>query len=183
MFALFRLQFRYATRLDYLLILFGTITGIIHGVSLPLLMLVFGELINVFIYQEQSTSTASCLNLTRSCDEVFFSESEFLLPCGLNSTPFNGATLSQGVEAIFGTTSRCISDEQFEREITLYCVYFVIIAVAVFVFAYVEISFFQMACERQVRKIRLFFYRAVLKQSIGWFDSNPSGELASRLNE
>uniref|UniRef100_A0A1X7TB27 ABC transmembrane type-1 domain-containing protein n=1 Tax=Amphimedon queenslandica TaxID=400682 RepID=A0A1X7TB27_AMPQE len=41
----------------------------------------------------------------------------------------------------------------------------------------------QLACERQVYKIRLAYYRAVLHQDIGWFDLNASGELTSRLND
>ena len=43
--------------------------------------------------------------------------------------------------------------------------------------------FYQTACERQLYKIRLNYYRAILRQDIGWFDGNPSGELASRLSE
>ena len=42
---------------------------------------------------------------------------------------------------------------------------------------------YQLAAERQVYKIRLLFYQAILRQNIGWFDSNPSGELSSRLTE
>ena len=29
----------------------------------------------------------------------------------------------------------------------------------------------------------LYYYRAILRQDIGWFDGNPSGELASRLSK
>ena len=87
------------------------------------------------------------------------------------------------MESTFGEAAECVTDDEFIDQVVLYCIYFVAIAVAVFIFAYIEISFYQMACERQVRKIRLHFYRSVLHQNIGWFDSNPSGELASRLNE
>lgn len=178
-------QFRYATGLDYFFMFLGTLTAIGHGISLPLLMLVFGELIDFFIYQEQSASLAACLNVSRSCGNVFQSNTTFQLPCkdDFNSSGFVGLSLSESVRAVFGDSARCLTDDEFTDQVVIYCVYFVIIAVVVFVFAYIQISFFQMACERQVRKIRLEFYRAILKQNIGWFDSNPSGELASRLNE
>ena len=163
----------------------GAFTGIVHGVSLPLLMLVWGELINVFIYQEQSSGTSECLNVSRSCSNVFIAanSSVEILPCGVNATLFNGLTLRESVEEIFGSTSKCLTDNEFEDEVFLYCIYFSIMGVVVLVFGYIQITFFQMACERQVRKIRLLFYRSVLRQNIGWFDSNPSGDLASRLNE
>jgi ABC-type multidrug transport system fused ATPase/permease subunit len=163
----------------------GTVMAIVHGVSLPLLMLVFGELINFFIYQEQSSAVASCLNISRSCgdENVFVANENFLLPCGANSSSFNDLSLSQSMDLLFRGSTTCLTDGSFIDDVQLHCIYFVIISVVVFAFATVQISFFQLSCERQVRKIRLFFYRAVLKQNIGWFDSNPSGELASRLND
>ena len=60
---------------------------------------------------------------------------------------------------------------------------FVGIGLGVLLLGYIQITLYQIADERQVHKIRLLFYRAVLRQNIGWFDSNPSGELASRLSE
>lgn len=169
---------------------FGSITGIIHGISLPLLMLVFGDLINFFIYQEHTSILASCFNVSRNCDDrvmIMNSELNTLRSCvsgtQINTSLVNGLPLGTIFPGVFGDVSRCISDDQFSEDVQLQSIYFVIIAVGVFFFAYIQISFFQMACERQVRKIRLFFYRAILRQNIGWFDSNPSGELASRLNE
>ena len=180
----FCFQFRYATPLDRLLMAIGTITGILHGISLPVLMLLFGELINFYIYQEQTSSVANCLDISASsCNDIFFSNTSFILPCGFNSTLFNGATLDLSVEAIFGRNAQCLTDEDFTSEVSLYCIYLTFVGIGVFLLAYIEISFFQMACERQVKKIRLYFYQSVLRQNIGWFDSNPSGELASRLNE
>ena len=42
------LQFRYATPLDILLMLIGTAGGMAHGVIMPLMILVFGSLLNSF---------------------------------------------------------------------------------------------------------------------------------------
>lgn len=39
------------------------------------------------------------------------------------------------------------------------------------------------ASERQVLKIRREFFKAILRQDMAWFDSNPSGELTTRLSE
>ena len=181
----YTLQFRYSTRVDYVLMFFGTITGIGHGISLPLLMLVFGELINSFIYQEQTATVADCLQVDRVCNVPYTTSDPVILACAdnTNTSFLVGFTLDQLVEETYGDRAQCVSDDEFTDQVVLYCIYFTIIATSVFGLGFVQISFFQMACERQVRKIRLLFYRAILKQNIGWFDNNPSGELASRLNE
>ena len=89
----------------------------------------------------------------------------------------------------FSTQARCLSNDDFlygEGGVDgiLWQIYlFIIIAVAVFICGYFQISLIQLACERQVHKMRKLYYKSVLYQDVGWFDLNPSGELASRLNE
>ena len=89
----------------------------------------------------------------------------------------------------FSEPARCLSNDDFLYgqggvDGALWQIYlFIIIAVAVFICGYFQISLIQLACERQVHKIRQRYYKSVLHQDVGWFDLNPSGELASRLNE
>ena len=166
----------------------GTLAGILHGVSLPILMLLFGELTNFFIYQEQTSIVGGCLDISRSsCSNQFLPDpnNSFILPCGdnINSSLISGISLEVAVETVFGRNSRCLTDDEFTDEIHMFGIYFAIVGFGVFFLANIEIAFFQLACERQVKKIRLFYFQSVMRQNIGWFDSNPSGELASRLNE
>jgi ABC-type multidrug transport system fused ATPase/permease subunit len=37
--------------------------------------------------------------------------------------------------------------------------------------------------ERQTNKMRKAYFRAILRQEIGWFDQHKSGELSTRLAE
>ena len=89
----------------------------------------------------------------------------------------------------FSAAASCLTDETFINgsggvDGILWTIYlFLIVTVGVFIVAYFQISFMQAACERQVQKMRLLYYRSVLRQEIGWFDLNPSGEVSSRLNE
>ena len=89
----------------------------------------------------------------------------------------------------FGSQARCLTDDTFifgEGGVDgiLWTIYLLlIITVGVFIAAYFQISLIQTACERQVQKMRLLYYQSVLRQDIGWFDVNPSGEVSSRLNE
>ena len=89
---------------------------------------------------------------------------------------------------VFFPSINCLSSNDFLHGVPpndgiLWHVYFsLMIATAVLIISYFQISFIQIACERQIQKIRLLFYKSVLKQNIGWFDITASGELASRLN-
>lgn len=192
-------QFRYATLFDYLLMLLGSLLAICHGVSLPLLMLVFGDLTNAFINREISQQLANNFsNGSIDCSLSFpplsynLTITEYLalqssnataaaLNCSFIITP--SSTINDFVTNCVQTHAQCLTNDEFISVINVQVFYFLGIAVAVFVAAYFQISLFQTACERQVYKIRLCYYRAILRQEIGWFDANPSGELSSRLSE
>lgn len=89
----------------------------------------------------------------------------------------------------YNSLVRCYSDETFLFGLggvdgILWIMYlFAIIAVVVFILALIQVSLIQLACERQIHKIRLRYYKSVLRQDISWFDLNSTGELASVLNE
>ena len=176
--------------------LVGSILAICHGVALPLLMLVFGDLTNAFINRDISQQLAdSFSNGTINCSLSFppilhnLTIAQLLgatntfagFDCFYIITP--SSTIDDLVMNCFQDQARCLTNGDFISVVNIQVFYFLGIAAAVFIGAYFQISLFQTACERQVHKIRLCFYRAILKQEIGWFDANPSGELSSRLSE
>jgi len=59
-------QFRYATPLDIFLMIVGTVGGVTHGVLMPLLILVFGGLLNSFTSRSADLCT---LNFTALANE------------------------------------------------------------------------------------------------------------------
>ncbi|XP_074659659.1 ATP-dependent translocase ABCB1-like [Tubulanus polymorphus] len=61
--------------------------------------------------------------------------------------------------------------------------YFCVIGACVLVLAYVSITFWSLAAERQTKRIRRRFFQSILRQDIAWFDLHRSGELNSRLTE
>ena len=177
--------------------------AIAHGTALPLAMLVFGDLTNAFINQFSSAQ----LVLT----EFYFNPLDFIgsprfaiidpriLQAGfINFTNLTGGIVNCSEDYILippvlsfqdalelGVTrlAMCLDNEQFIIQVERHILAFVLIAVGVFVVGFFQITTFQLACERQVHKMRLCFYRAILRQDIGWFSTNPSGELTSRLSE
>jgi ABC-type multidrug transport system fused ATPase/permease subunit len=58
-----------------------------------------------------------------------------------------------------------------------------VLGVATIIVAYLQITFWMIPAERQIRTIRRNLFKAILNQNIGWFDTYKSGELNNRLNE
>eukprot|EP00731_Ephydatia_muelleri_P002337 Em0001g2337a len=92
-------------------------------------------------------------------------------------------TLVQLVNQSTNNTASCVDEGKLILLINQSVYSFVGLALGTFLASLIQIFFYQTACERQLYKIRLYYYRAILRQDIGWFDSNPSGELASRLSD
>lgn len=61
--------FRYATKMDILLMILGTLCSCAHGAALPGLLIVFGEMTDSFVYVAKSDVAAS-LNVTLSPAEL-----------------------------------------------------------------------------------------------------------------
>lgn len=163
----------------------GTLAAIAHGAALPGLMFVFGDLTDTYIYHATSRGLAEarfggdcsdCVN----CSEII--RNETIPGCGVfdvNST----VTFEEVLQSCYSSRINCLDEDDFIDEINDQILIFVGIGVGVFIFGTLQIYLYQVACERQVKKIRQEFYRAILRQEIGWFDATPSGELATRLTE
>ncbi|KFV74482.1 Multidrug resistance protein 1, partial [Dryobates pubescens] len=72
-------------------------------------------------------------------------------------------------------------DQPFEGDQSGYAYYYSGIGAGVLFAAYIQVSFWKLAANRQIRRIRQEFFHAVMRQEIGWFDVNDVGELNSRL--
>lgn len=160
--------------------LLGTLAAMAHGACLPLLWLFFGSLTNTFISQDISSGIAEnasdLFNLTINCSSVFN------IPNG--SAIIENATINGIIQGFgFDADVRCLLGDEFISEVNSDIFIFIYFGIAVFLAAMTHVSFFQIAAERQVYKIRLQYYRAILRQNVAWFDANPSGELATRLTE
>ncbi|XP_015708894.1 phosphatidylcholine translocator ABCB4-like isoform X5 [Coturnix japonica] len=143
--------FRYSDRQDKLLMVLGTTMAVLHGASLPLMMIVFGDMTDTFIASENITYPAnfSLLNITW----VNFSTEFFSY-------------------LILG---------ELEEEMTRYAYYYSGIGAGVLFAAYIQVSFWTLAAGRQIKRIRQEFFHAVMRQEIGWFDVNDVCELNTRI--
>ena len=149
--------------------LFGAIAAIAHGAVFPLLWLFLGNFITVFIAQTVTSTVLGRLNQNNAT-------------CSTPIDVIDNITVTVG-DLIRQNGSMCISGDAFINEVNNITFSFIGVGLAALIVAYVQIAFIQTAAERQVYKIRLKYYRAVLRQNIAWFDVNPTGEVSTRLSE
>jgi ABC-type multidrug transport system fused ATPase/permease subunit len=84
-----------------------------------------------------------------------------------------------GTELFLGVPSAA---DNFHDGIRKYILYFCGLAGITFVTGYGQMACWAVAGERQCKRIREVYYKAILRQDVGWFDTNSSGDLTSRLS-
>ncbi|XP_070561508.1 ATP-dependent translocase ABCB1-like isoform X2 [Ptychodera flava] len=156
--------FRYSTWLDVFLMEVGSFFALVHGAGWPVLMIVFGQMTNLFI------EGPGAGNMTMPSP----------LPTMNTLPPMN---FTNGSAAIPIYPFAYPSTKAWEDEMTKYAIYYCIIGGAIFLAAYFEVALWTMSCERQTHKLRKAFFKSILRQEIGWFDKHQSGELTTRLSD
>ncbi len=73
------------------------------------------------------------------------------------------------------------SNDDIAENVSYYASWLVIIGAIAFAGSFCEIGLYMMSSERQLRRLRQEFLKAMLRKNIGWFDQNSSGSLTSRL--
>ncbi len=106
-----------------------------------------------------------------------------IAPIMLSIGTVNCTVLDSTFTGLFGSIAQCRDKDSFIADVNSEIFYFIAIACGAFLMGYLMIQAFHLASERQVYKMRLAYYRAVLRQDIAWFDLNPAGEVSSRLSE
>ena len=148
----------------------GVVAAIAHGVSLPVLMVVFGETIDVFANEYISREVAGAFD-NISVDNV--NCAELNARCRINTT----------ICGFFVEDSLCTTGDDLIDEINQLVIYYCVLGVVAFVCGWLHVSLFQYTCERQLNIIRKKFFHSIVRQEIGWFDVNSVGELNSRIHE
>ncbi|XP_060590153.1 ATP-dependent translocase ABCB1-like isoform X2 [Ruditapes philippinarum] len=172
--------FRYSTKRDRLFMILGTLCAMIHGTAFPLMIIVFGEMTDLFVNsgkyeyavdQLVSLGTLAKLNFT---SEQVIKDPDLLEPYLSFITTDTNSTVDISV------IKSAITDDLLDTMRT-YAFYFIGIGAGVVVLGYGQVMFWMIASERQTHRIRKNFYKNVMRQNIGWFDTHESGELNSRL--
>lgn len=204
--------FRYASKAEVVLMSIGVICSVIHGSSFPVLALVFGQMTNVFIKQASSNhltmvgnaldlihtnpfnstfnytnilpssdvDTQSPLNVESSTLGAFFMSEMERLSTVKTITQMNlGQTTDSPSQYSYGV----LSPEEFHNYMTKYSLYYLYIGCVVLLAALIQTFCWEIACERQIHRLRKVFYSQILRQEISWYDLSDDGDLITKLSD
>lgn len=152
--------FRYATACDVLLILIGLLFSVAHGASFPLLALVFGQMTNTFILH--TTKLSSSNNFSSVSTAVTTNTSTYSSPLDMYPT---------------------LTADEFSEYMAGFSMKYLYIGLGVLFAAFVQTWCWEMACERQIHRLRQVFLSQILRQDISWFDVNKKGDLTTKLSD
>lgn len=137
------------------------------------------------IFDEYYPSNPECLSVDEFQEMITANPSLQIFTVTINVlfTDVKCSAFEQLFASLTFLPERCLSNERFLAVINELMIYFGIIAAAVFIFGTVQVLTYQISSERQVHKMRLAYYKAILRQNIAWYDENASGAIASHLSE
>ncbi|CAG8448774.1 2904_t:CDS:10 [Ambispora leptoticha] len=106
------------------------------------------------------------------------------------SVPLMTIVFSSIIQAFLNFTIAIIKDpasasearDTLNHDLRKNLIYFVALAVGVFILAYAQLACWMLAGERQAKRIRQLYFAAVLRQDIAWFDSVATGDVISRIS-
>ncbi|XP_015213560.2 ATP-dependent translocase ABCB1 isoform X1 [Lepisosteus oculatus] len=75
------------------------------------------------------------------------------------------------------------TNETLGEQLTRYAIYYSALGAGVLLAAYLQIACWTIAAGRQVKRLRKRFFHAIVRQEIGWFDMNETGQLNTRLTD
>ena len=172
------------------MILVGILMAIASGLALPGHMLLFGRVINQFVYFDaiaNNNVSLGFLPANQSCEATISfiqSNPQLLANQSQGSMSHFCANSSSGVDLIIGILGYvCDPGGTLLSEIGLFSILYVALATGVFIVTFLATVVWNVSAYRQSRKMRLAFFRSILRQDIGWFDVNGVSELSTRLAE
>ncbi|CAF1041557.1 unnamed protein product [Rotaria sp. Silwood1] len=161
--------FRFANKIDILCIMIGTFAALAHGAAFPLMLLVFGNLVDVFTDRSFDLCQLNFTLLNSFCPEnIHLTNKNFrneYQKCNFpqeNFTPIN---------------------DNFMANIRKQSMWLAIMGCAIIVIGYFQVTFWSIACERQTRRLRETLFRSILNKDIAYFDTHKTGQLSTRLTE
>ncbi|CAF0737437.1 unnamed protein product [Brachionus calyciflorus] len=149
---------KFATWFDYVLMIIGTIAAMGSAVIYPLIFLMYGRVVEVFVDKSKASN----------------SNSSQIISTTISTT----ITTSMNTIKCLTENSDSQSNDNKMQETIYYYVGFGFIALFL---NYVSHVCWNTAGERQIKKMRDSLYKTMIRQDMAFFDKNSSGDLNSIL--
>jgi len=188
--------FRYASSTEKIMVILGILGSIGQGVTMPIMIQVMSNLINIFISLVASVTIRDLTGIQNNDDLII----EFLkaatggnqteLQIFLGNHPEIDINKLQQNSQSMGTNSYTndlnvaslfMKKDDFWHEFHKYMLYLGLVSILSFVGSYLMDAYLTVSSMRIVTKIRSLTFKSIVKQEIQWHENTSPGELASRI--
>ena len=179
---IYLVQFSHADSLDMVMVVGAVLFSILSGFGIPTEAVLIGQLINTFISCNAAQDiTDSFVNF--SIENCTQSRVQELLNSGSgnNSDRIFCDAFERGNVINSASMFVCDPIETLTEETHAHSLYFVYLAVGVFVTHILAYVLWSVSASRQSRRLRIAFYRAIMKHDIAWFETNDVSQLGHRF--
>ncbi|UJR13037.1 hypothetical protein I4U23_000063 [Adineta vaga] len=171
--------FRFADRIDLLLLFIGICSSILHAFCLAARLVLFGRVAGAFAsdvspdgchLQQQKLSITDSRN--NGC------------PWGIELNSFNYARLNKLCnisDSLISSTPLNPHMITFRAKIINKVEWLLIIGTVEFICSVVEYYVFTVSARRQTTRIRVRLFQSLIQRSTSYFDTNPTGQLNAKL--
>ena len=161
------------------MVLMATVMSIAAGAAVPLESFLLGRLYNIFISYSTGEQLSNLLfvNGTNGSCTTAVIQQQLSQNTTNSSTQIFCDVFQKGNVINSALIYVCDPDTTLTEEAIDFSVYFGIVAAGVFVTWFLAHSLWSISAYRQSKRMRIAFYRAVLRHDIGWFDTNDTSRL------
>ncbi|CAF3508552.1 unnamed protein product [Rotaria sp. Silwood1] len=161
--------FRFANRTEVFYMMIGSIAALAHGAAFPLMLLIFGNLTDIFTGRTFDLCSENLTKYDQFCEE------------GVMLTPEN--FYNEIMKCNLTAANLTLPNIDFLGNIRQQSIWLTIMGCATIVVGYFQVSLWSVACERQTRRLRETLFRSILNKEIAYFDTHKTGQLSTRLTE
>jgi ABC-type multidrug transport system fused ATPase/permease subunit len=174
--------------------LIGAIFAILIGAGLPALMIFMGNLTDTFIKYEFFKAMASLPNATQFYESNLKEVTDHLEFFDIVNNAFTALNLNvtrirlkmdfeEFVVKLNATAFGRNTDykDVFTDESNTWSIYMAVVGIAFLFCGYVMVATLSRAANNQAHRIRILFFKAILKQDISWYDTKTSGDFATKV--
>nr|UOU03321.1 ATP-binding cassette subfamily B1-like 1 [Brachionus rubens] len=175
---------RFSDWIDKIIMIIGVIAALCAAAVYPFMFLLYGDvaktLVNYGKVSSNYSTTFQFQNFTSQSTIPYFESNSTLTAFIYNSTTSFNTNSSNSI------VDKCqiLSEEEknFDGKITETVNYYVLLGFITLVLEYIAHVTWNTSSERQIKNMRNKVYETIVRQDMGFFDKESSGELNSVLN-
>ena len=175
-------QFRYADCVDVVMILLAILLSLISGVALPVESYLTGRLLNVFISFNAADDISDFIaaNFSNQTCTLQFVQQLLDNASSVSDNIFCDV-FEEGNVANSASMFVCDPTDTLNDETSRFSLYFVYLAIGIFVTFFSSHILWTISASRQSKRIRIALYKAILNHPIDWFDTTDVSQLGTQF--